>query len=537
MCHADYRPDEFFARLKKEEGCLAFIPYLCYLNSVFWPKKQGSMYFCHSDKIKEECAVIGVIGDREAANYCYLGLYAMQHRGQEGAGIVSTDGHAMYAQRDLGLVADVFSSESLALLPGSSAVGHTRYATFGRKDWQNLQPFVANFADNSFAIAHNGNLINAAEIRQSLEHSGAIFSSTSDTEVILHLIARATSESELVKRVAVALQSVRGAYSLVVMSNNRLLAVRDPAGVRPLSLGRIKSGYVVASETCAFDLLGAEFVRDIEPGEILEITEDGKLNSNKSLASGSSAFCVFEYVYFSRPDSIVEGRNVYGVRKRLGAELAREHGVPADLVIPVPDSGVPAAIGYSQEAKLPMEFGLIRNHYVGRTFIEPKQSIRDFGVRVKLNSNHGVFEGKRVVVVDDSIVRGTTCRKIVKMLRQAGAKEVHFRISSPPTIGSCFYGIDTPSRGELIAATHSMEEIREYIDADSLGYLSTEGMYRAVGDARENYCDACFSAEYRLGKPACSLKMGTVLVKQPKSNNHRSAEHEPAPDTDEQKID
>lgn len=474
------------------------------------------MFLDQDDKMKEECAVIGVIGDREAANYCYLGLYAMQHRGQEGAGIVSTDGQAMYAHRDLGLVAEVFSSDSLAALQGESAVGHTRYATFGRKDWQNLQPFVASFADRSFAVAHNGNLINAGELRQSLEQTGAIFSSTSDTEVILHLIARATTERELAKKVASALSNVQGAYSLVVMSYDRLIAVRDPAGVRPLSLGCIGNAYVVASETCAFDLLGAEFVRDIEPGEILEITPDGQLNSDLSLASkGHPAFCVFEYVYFARPDSIVRGKNVYTVRKRLGMELAREHPADVDLVIPVPDSGVPAAIGFGQEAKVPMEMGLIRNHYVGRTFIEPKQSIRDFGVKVKLNSNHGVFEGKRVAVVDDSIVRGTTCRKIVKMLRQAGAAEVHFRISSPPTIGSCFYGIDTPSKKELIAATHSVEEIRKYIDADSLGYLSIEGMFKAVGEPGSNFCEACFSSDYRLGKPNCAMKTAALLVNQP----------------------
>lgn len=473
-----------------------------------------------SDKFHEECAVVGVIGDAEAAKYCYLGLYSMQHRGQEGAGIVSTDGTAMYAHRELGLVADVFNSETLVRLEGEAAVGHTRYATFGSKDWQNLQPFVANFADDSFAIAHNGNLINAVEIRQVLEKKGAIFSSTSDTEVILHLIARATEEKTLVKKIAAALKEVRGAYSLVVLSHNSLIAVRDPAGVRPLSLGRIKGGFVVASETCAFDLIGAEFVRDIEPGEILEIPRQGSMNSDHSLAAKQAALCIFEYIYFARPDSIISGQSVYTVRKRLGAQLAIEQPAAADLVIPVPDSGVPAAIGYAQQIKLPLEYGLIRNHYVGRTFIEPKQSIRDFGVKVKLNANRDVLNGKRIAVIDDSIVRGTTCRKLVKMLRQAGAREVHFRISSPPTRGSCFYGIDTPSRDELIAATHSVEEIREYIGADTLGYLSSEGMYQAVGGGRSGFCDACFSDEYRLGKPLVESTACGVKHNRPKGNGN-----------------
>jgi len=468
------------------------------------------------DGFKEECAVVGVLGDPEAANFCYLGLYAMQHRGQEGAGIVSTDGSAMYAHRELGLVSDVFRSEVLARLEGRAAVGHNRYATFGSKDWQNLQPFVANFADDSFAIAHNGNLINAVEVRQELEHKGAIFSSTSDTEVILHLIARATAETTLMKKVAAALHQVRGAYSLVVLSHNSMIAVRDPFGVRPLSLGRIKDAYIVASETCAFDLLNAEFVRDIEPGEILEIRQDGKMCSDYSLACGKSALCVFEFIYFARPDSVIGGRQVYTARKRLGAELAIEQPADADVVVPVPDSGVPAAIGYAQQIGLPMEFGLIRNHYVGRTFIEPKQSIRDFGVKIKLNANRNVLEGKRIIVVDDSIVRGTTCRKIIKMLRGSGAREVHFRVSSPPTTGSSFYGIDTPSHAELIAATHSLEDIRCFIDADTLGYLSREGVFRAVGGSCDEFCDACFSGEYRLGKPKNDAKAGVVKLNYPR---------------------
>jgi amidophosphoribosyltransferase len=469
-----------------------------------------------SDKFNEECAVVGLINVPEASNYCYLGLYSLQHRGQEGAGIVTSDGEAMIAHRDMGLVADVFNGDTLKTLEGNSAVGHTRYATFGSKDWANLQPFVANFADNSFAVAHNGNLVNANEIRNELEQSGSIFSSTSDTEVILHLIAKADRTKPLSERVASALSRVRGAYSIAVLSHTSLVAARDPHGVRPLSLGRLGDGYIVASETCAFDLVGATFIRDIEPGEILQIHRDGSLHSDYSIRNpkGSErAFCVFEYVYFSRPDSSVQGKNVYTIRKNLGKELAREHGIEADIVIPVPDSGVPSAIGYAHEAGLPLEIGLIRNHYVGRTFIEPKQSIRDFGVKVKLNANPEVLDGKRVIVVDDSIVRGTTCKKIVSMLKAAGAKEVHFRISSPPTINSCYYGIDTPSVDELIAATHSIDQTRTYIEADSLAYLSMEGMYRAVGSSRELHCDACFSSLYKIGVPAdlnssCKSKNG-----------------------------
>ncbi|MDD2943624.1 MAG: amidophosphoribosyltransferase [bacterium] len=464
------------------------------------------------DKFHDECAVVGVINHAEASKYSYLALYAMQHRGQEGAGIVSTDGQFMYTHRDMGLVADVFSDTSLHELHGTAAIGHTRYATAGSKDWLNLQPLVANFANNSFAIAHNGNLVNAAELRADLESKGSIFSTTSDTEDILHLVARADAELSIQGRLLSALEDVEGAYSLVVLSLGRLIAARDPSGVRPLSLGRIGEGYVVASETCAFDLIGAEFIRDIEPGEVLEISREGEMKSCFLKKKRPAAFCVFEYVYFARPDTNLFGRNVYGVRKRLGAELALEHPVDADLVIPVPDSGVPAALGYAQQTGIPMEFGLIRNHYIGRTFIEPKQSIRDFGVKIKLNPNARLIEGKRVVLVDDSIVRGTTCRKIVKMLRAAGAKEVHFRISSPPTIGPCHYGIDTPSREELVAAQLSVTEICNYIKADSLGYLSVEGMFRAVGASRDAHCDACFTGDYKLGEIPASC--GGSCVKQ-----------------------
>ena len=484
-----------------------------------------SLHVIDDDHFHDECAVVGVINNPDAANFCYLGLYAQQHRGQEGAGIVSTDDGAMYAHREMGLVSDVFDQDTLSKLPGTAAIGHTRYATFGGKDWQNLQPFVANFADQSFAVAHNGNLINAAEIRRELEKAGAIFSSTSDTEVILHLIARAINEKTLVDRIAAALKQVKGAYSLAVLAFGRLIAVRDPAGVRPLSLGKIGDSYIVASETCAFDLIGAQFIRDIQPGEIVEITADGKITSNYSLVAGKHSFCVFEHVYFARPDSNLDGKNVYAVRKRLGAELAKEHPCEADLVIPVPDSGVPAAIGYAQELGLPMEFGLIRNHYVGRTFIEPAQSIRDFGVKVKLNPISELLQGKRIVVVDDSIVRGTTCKKIIKMLRLAGAKEVHFRVSSPPTTGPCHYGIDTPSKAELIAATHELEDIKKFIDADTLGYLSNAGMFRAVAgadvNARASHCDACFSGEYPLGEPLM-FSSSVVSIRQSRGKSSSS---------------
>lgn len=478
-----------------------------------------------SDKFHEECAVVGLINVPEAANFCYLGLYSLQHRGQEGAGIVTSDGNIMIAHRDMGLVADVFSADTLSSLEGNSAVGHTRYATFGSKDWANLQPFVANFSDNSFAVAHNGNLINANEIRSELEQSGSIFSSTSDTEVILHLIAKAERSKPLSERVASALSRVKGAYSISVLSHTSLVAARDPHGVRPLSLAKLGDGYMVASETCAFDLVGAKFIRDIEPGEILQIHRDGSMFSDFSLrekTNNERAFCVFEYVYFARPDSSVQGKNVYTVRKNLGKELALEHPVEADIVIPVPDSGVPSAIGYAEQSKLPFEIGLIRNHYVGRTFIEPSQSIRDFGVKVKLNANPEVLNGKRVIVVDDSIVRGTTCKKIVSMLKSAGAKEVHFRISSPPTINSCYYGIDTPSPSELIASTHNLEETKKFIEADSLAYLSMEGMYRAVGANRELHCDACFSSVYKIGVPngessCCSSSKCTNKTNKPSS--------------------
>jgi amidophosphoribosyltransferase len=451
------------------------------------------------DKFHEECAVMGVYGHPEAANMVYLGLYALQHRGQESSGIVSSDGKILISHRQMGLVADIFKEDVIKRLEGPSAIGHNRYSTTGQSHLRNAQPFVVEYSQGPIAIAHNGNLVNAQVLREELETSGSIFQSTSDTEVIIHLIAT-SRENSLMGRVIEALSRVRGAYSLLFLTPDRMIAARDPMGFRPLVVGKFKSGksrggFVVASETCALDLIEAEYLREVEPGEIITFGPKG-MESLKPFPPVPHAKCIFEYIYFSRPDSKLYGRNVYQVRKELGRQLARESGVEADLVTPVPDSGVPAAIGYAEESGIPLEFGLIRNHYVGRTFIEPQQSIRNFGVKIKLNAQREVLEGKRVIVVDDSIVRGTTSRKIIRMLRDAGAKEVHMRISSPPTIGPCYYGIDTPTRSELIASTKSVEEIRRSIEADSLAYLSHDGMYVFVKGQTEGFCDACFSGNY-----------------------------------------
>ena len=449
-----------------------------------------------SDRFHEECALMGVYGHPEAANLAYLGLYAQQHRGQEGAGIVSSDGTLLLSHRGLGLVADVFDQEVLDRLNGSMAIGHNRYATSGRTLLKNTQPFVVEFARGGLAVAHNGNLVNALALRESLEARGAIFQSSVDTEVIVHLIAGATGET-LVERIIAALGAVRGAYSLLFLSKDELIAVRDPNGFRPLVMGRIKEAVVFASETCALDLIGATYERELQAGEVVVVSESG-VRSLFPFPSAPATRCVFEYVYFARPDSTVFGRNVYQVRKALGRELAREQPAEADLVVPVPDSGVPAALGFAEDSGLPFDFGLIRNHYVGRTFIEPQDAIRHFGVKVKLNAQRQVLEGKRVVVIDDSIVRGTTSRKIVTMLRAAGAREVHMRISSPPTIGPCYYGVDTPTRSELIASAQSIESIREYITADTLGFLSERGLYPFAGGKGEGFCDACFTGRYPL---------------------------------------
>jgi len=449
------------------------------------------------DKLHDECGLFGIWNHAEAANVVYLGLYALQHRGQESAGIAATDGQAFHVEKAMGWVADVFSRERLRRLPGHRAIGHVRYSTAGSSNLRNAQPITANTAHGPVAIAHNGNLVNAEELRARLEREGAVFQSSSDTEVILHLLARADGAS-LAEQLAQALARVTGAYTLLLVTPRCLVAVRDPSGFRPLSLGRLGDAWVLASETCALDLMEATLVRDVEPGEML-IVDDRGLTSLAPWRPQPRLQCVFEYVYFARPDSVLWGRNVHAVRKALGRQLARESPVSADLVIPVPDSGVSAALGFSEEAAIPYETGLVRNHYVGRTFIEPSQGIRHFGVKVKLNPNREVLEGRRIVVVDDSIVRGTTSRKIVKMVRTAGAREVHMRISSPPIQWPCYYGIDTPTRRELIGASHHVGEIQRYLGADSLAYLSLEGMLKATGSDPHHFCHACFTGQYKVG--------------------------------------
>ncbi len=450
--------------------------------------------------IHEECGVFGVFGHPEAANLTYLGLYALQHRGQEGAGICSSDGKSLYLDKSMGLVSDIFTEKRLKKLHGHSAIGHNRYSTAGSSTIKNVQPFLVNYMLGCIAIAHNGNLINARCLKNDLERMGAIFQSNSDSEVMLHLIARSPLDSS-VERIKDALSQIRGAFSVLFLEESQLIAARDPFGVRPLCLGKIDGAYVVASETCAFDLIGATYLRDIEPGEVLVINDKGLHSFNLSQHC-KKAFCVFEFIYFARPDSFIFDYNcVNTVRRNFGRILARDSMTDADLVIPVPDSGVPAAIGFSEESQIPFDFGLIRNHYIGRTFIEPKHNIRHFGVKIKLNPVKDLLKGKRVVIVDDSIVRGTTSKKIVKMVRElGGAKEVHMRIASPPTIGPCFYGIDTPTRQELIASSHMVEEIRKYITADSLSYLTIDGL-KEVLPFPENYCLACFNNNYPIHFP------------------------------------
>jgi amidophosphoribosyltransferase len=465
------------------------------------------------DKMKDECGVFGVwaLGQSdEAANFTYLGLHALQHRGQESAGIVSTDGRALHVHRGMGLVADIFTADVLTRLPGGAAIGHVRYSTAGASHLKNAQPIAIQYAGGAVAVAHNGNLVNAEALRSELEAQGSIFQTTSDTEVILHLMARVKPERASVAStehhvgaVRAALRRVSGAYSLLFLTERAMIGVRDPHGFRPLVLGKLKGNWVLASETTALDLIEAEYVREVEPGELVVVDGAG-LRSERLDADARPqrlGRCIFEHIYFARPDSVLFGRSVYEARASFGRQLAKDHAVPADVVIPVPDSGVPAAIGYAEAAGLPFKMGLVRSHYIGRTFIEPQQSIRHFGVKLKLNAVRGVLEGKRVVVVDDSIVRGTTSRKIVKMIRAAGASEVHLRISSPPTAWPCYYGIDTPTRQELIAASHSIEEIATYVTADTLGYLSIPGLYAALGESREGYCDACFTGEYLLEFP------------------------------------
>jgi amidophosphoribosyltransferase len=446
------------------------------------------------------CGVFGIHGHDEAANIAYLGMHALQHRGQESAGLVAADDGKLRRHVAMGLVSDAFNRDVLAKLPGSTAIGHVRYSTAGSSELRNAQPFLFEYAGGSIAIAHNGNLVNATELRTELEAQGSLFQTNSDTEVIVHLMAKAR-EPDVLGKLMAALKRVRGAYSLVILATHgatsTMIGVRDPNGFRPLVIGRLKDAYVLSSETCSFDLIEGDLLREVEPGEIVVI-EKGGMTTHRHPEIATSNFCVFEHVYFARPDSLVNGKSVYRAREKMGMRLAQESPVEADVVIPVPDSGVPAAIGYSKESGIPFEMGLIRSHYVGRTFIEPQDSIRHFGVRLKLSPVRSIVDGKRVVVVDDSLVRGTTSRKIVKMLRAAGAKEVHLRISAPPTTHPCFYGIDTPTRSELVAASHSVDEIRTYVTSDTLAYVSHEGMMQAVAGegSGKGYCSACFTGKY-----------------------------------------
>ncbi|MDB4953417.1 MAG: glutamine--phosphoribosylpyrophosphate amidotransferase [Myxococcales bacterium] len=460
------------------------------------------------------CGVFGINGHDEASNIAYLGMHALQHRGQESTGLAAAEDGKLRRHVEMGLVSDVFDRERLAKLPGRAAIGHVRYSTAGSSELRNAQPFLFEYSGGSLSIAHNGNIVNAVELRAELEASGSIFQTSSDTEVIVHLMAKAREPDVLGKLVS-ALKRVRGAYSLILLTHDeKMIGVRDPNGFRPLVIGRLKDSYVLSSETCSFDLIEAEFIRDVEPGEIVVI-EKGGLTTHKLPESVAPTFCVFEHVYFARPDSLVNGKAVYRAREKMGKRLAQEAPVEADVVIPVPDSGVPSAIGYANESKIPFEMGLIRSHYVGRTFIEPQDSIRHFGVRLKLSVVRAVVDGKRVVVVDDSLVRGTTSRKIVKMLRGAGAREVHLRISAPPTTNSCFYGIDTPTRSELIASSHTVDEINRYVTSDTLSYLSHEGMMAAVqSEDGKGYCSACFTGKYpvALGKEADLVQLRRARV-------------------------
>jgi amidophosphoribosyltransferase len=440
------------------------------------------------------CGIFGIANHSDASQMTYLGLYALQHRGQESTGISSSDGNQVHTHKAMGYVADVFSEDVIAKLEGVNAIGHTRYSTAGDSNEGNAQPIVVNCRYGTVGLVHNGNLINALSLREDLERNGAIFQSTSDSEVILHLLTKSEAD-DLFGALGETLSKVQGAFSLLLLTKDSLIGVRDPNGFRPLNIGKLNGSYVLASETCAFDLIGATYLREVEPGEIVLIRGE-ELTSVKALHAPRLAKCIFEHVYFSRPDSTVFGRSVQASREQMGRILAQESGVEADLVVPIPDSGVTAAIGYSQESRIPFAFGLIRNHYVGRTFIEPKTKIRNLGVKVKLNPVRELLAGKRVILIDDSIVRGTTSRKIVKMVRAAGAKEVHMRISCPPTLSPCFYGIDTPTKKELIASSHTVEEIGKYIEADSLAYLSLQGLIRAVDGKGNEFCTACYTGQY-----------------------------------------
>jgi amidophosphoribosyltransferase len=453
------------------------------------------------DKLREECGIFGVIGAHEAAAVCALGLHALQHRGQEAVGITSFDGAEFFTRRGLGHVADNFSSgDSIAELPGTTAAGHVRYSTTGGAGLRNVQPLYAELATGGFAVAHNGNISNAGHLRAELVRRGAIFQSTSDTEVIIHLVAT-SRYPKLRDKIVDALRLVEGAYSLILMTPQGMIACRDPLGIRPLVMGQLGDATVFASETVALDVVGASFTRQIDPGEMVEVDFDGKITSHRPFGQVAARPCIFEHVYFSRPDSIFNQRSVYESRKMIGVELAREAPCEADLVVPVPDSGVPAAIGYSQQSGIPFELGIIRSHYVGRTFIQPSDSARNSGVKRKHNANRALVEGKKIVLIDDSIVRGTTSLKIVQMMRDAGAKEVHFRVASPPTGHGCYYGVDTPERSKLLAGRMDVDAMCEFIQADSLAFVSIDGLYRAVGlpgrnDACPQYCDACFTGDY-----------------------------------------
>lgn len=453
------------------------------------------------DKLREECGIFGVIGCKEAAGMTALGLHALQHRGQEAVGIVSYDGKEFFARRGLGHVAQVFNDATiLSELPGEMASGHVRYSTTGGQGLRNVQPLHADLARGAFSIAHNGNISNAMTLKHELVERGSIFQSSSDTEVIIHLIAT-SRYAKLLDRFVDALRMIEGAYSLVCMTPKRMIACRDPLGIRPLVMGKIGDATVFASESVALDVVGAEFVREVEPGEIIEVCADGRMTSHRPFGDPAARPCIFEHVYFSRPDSVMGGQSVYEVRKRIGMELAKEAPVEADLVIPVPDSGVPAAIGFAQESGIPFELGIIRSHYVGRTFIQPSDGARHADVKRKHNANRALVEGKRIVLIDDSIVRGTTSMKIVQMMRDAGAAEVHMRVASPPTMHSCYYGVDTPERNKLLAARMDIQEMTKFIVADSLSFVSIDGLYRAVGEKSRNaacpqHCDACFTGEY-----------------------------------------
>ncbi len=459
--------------------------------------------FLDDDKLHEECGVFGIFDVNDAAAHIALGLHALQHRGQEAAGIATTNSEEFYVHRRHGLVGEIFGKQKVIdRLEGRNGIGHTRYSTTGGNSSTNIQPIFADFNFGGFALAHNGNLTNAGTLRESLIKRGSIFSTTMDTEVMMHLTSLSQEEC-IVNRLIEALKQVHGAYAVLGLTKEKMIGIRDPQGVRPLVLGKLDESYVLASESCAFDIIGAEFIRDIEPGEVVVITADG-IESIKPFENTANRFCIFEYIYFARPDSFVNGQNVYQVRKRIGQELAKEHPANADVIVPIPDSGVPAAIGYSETSGIPFELGIIRNHYIGRTFIEPGDQIRHLGVKLKHNANRSMIEGKSVVLIDDSIVRGTTSRKIVDMIRGAGAKEIHMRIASPPVTHPYFYGIDMPTASELIASNMSVDEIAKQIGVDSLGYLSLDGLYRGCGEenGRNNknpqYSDTCFTGDYHI---------------------------------------